>query len=42
MNLTLRELINKLEKLSCNGEYDSFPVYDVEDVTLELGYVNLK
>ena len=40
--MTLRELINKLEELSCNGEYDSFPVYDVTDVTLELGYVDLK
>lgn len=40
--MNLRELINKLEKLSNNGEYDDFPVYDVEDAVIGLGYVELK
>lgn len=40
--MNLRELINKLEELSCNGEYDIFPVYDIEDVVIGPGYVEFK
>ena len=40
--MNLRELINKLEEISENGEYDVFPVYDVEEVTLRHGYIEIK